>query len=137
MIPESSNSLPCYSIIVETAVKVIEHLELLSRHHICRRLGLDTTPDIPDGPFKRLGNGWRDLSVLVRFGHIESACHRQLIGSLATHSAMRKSSKPDCSDRGILAWLAKRDEYVGKLAGETGRRSIYELKDKAKTKGWI
>lgn len=76
MIPESGNGLLCHSIIVITAAVVSEHGELLLSHHICRRLGLDTTPDIPNVSFKSLCNGWRDLPVLIGFGYLESVCHR-------------------------------------------------------------
>ena len=76
MIPESGNGLLCHRIVVVTAAVVSEDGELLLLHHIRRRLGLDTTPDIPNVSFKHLSNGWRDLPVLVVFGYLESVCQR-------------------------------------------------------------
>lgn len=76
MVPESSNGLLCHSIVVITTAVVSEHGELLLLHHIRRRLGLDTAPDVPNVSFKHLSDGWRDLPVLIFFGYLESVCHR-------------------------------------------------------------
>lgn len=88
MIPESSDGLLCHCIVVVTAAVVTEDGKLLLRHHIRRRLSLDTAPDIPNVSFQRLSNGWGDLSVLTGLGYLESVCHRQLIRSVATHFVM-------------------------------------------------
>ena len=93
MVPESSNGLLGNSIVIVTAAVVSEHGELLSLHHISRRLGLDPTPYIPNVSFKQLRDGWRDLAVLIFFGDLESFCHRQLIRSLATHLEMSEIVK--------------------------------------------
>ena len=76
MIPEPSNGLLCQSIVVVPAAEVREHSELLFAHHIRRRLGLDSTPDISNTSFEHLGNRWRNLSVLIFFGYLESVGHR-------------------------------------------------------------
>ena len=109
MVPEPSNGLLCNRIVVVPAAVVSEHRELLFLHHISRRLGLDPTPDISNVSFKHLSDGWRDLSILIVFGDLESICHRQLVRSLATHCGMSETVK------GIIkiemsAELAKKEE---------------------------
>lgn len=93
MVPEPSNGLLCNRIVVVTAAVVSEYRELLFLHYISRRLGLDPTPYITNISFKYLSDGWRDLSILIVFGDLESVCHRQLVGSLATHFEMSETVK--------------------------------------------
>ena len=76
MIPESGDGLPCDSIVFISAAIVCEYGELLLLHHICRGLGLDPTPNIPDVSFKQLSHGWRNRSILIFFGYVESIRHR-------------------------------------------------------------
>lgn len=76
MVPESRNGLLCHSIVIVTTAVVSEDGELLFLHHIRRRLGLDTTPDIANVSFKDLSDGWRDLPILIVFGYLESVRYR-------------------------------------------------------------
>ena len=123
MIPKSSDSLLCHSIVVEAAAIVSEDGELLFLHHICRRLGLNTTPDIPNVSFKQLSNGWRNLPVLIFFGYLESVCHRQLIRSLTTHVVMRKWSRKGCQDGWMSTQLARRGSGTNTSKGWQVRRA--------------
>ena len=107
MIPESGDSLPCNSIVLIPAAVVCEYGKLLLVHHICRRLGLNPTPDIPNVSFEQLSNGRRNCSILVFFGYVESTRDGQLIRSLTTHFMMSKSSRWGCQDEDVLTQLAQ------------------------------
>ena len=79
MIPESRNGLLSHTIVLVTALIVIEHCVLVFAHDVGRWLRLDTSPEVANVPFKQSGDRWRDLATLTVFSYLKSSRLGELV----------------------------------------------------------
>lgn len=85
MVPEPSDGLLRCGIVVVAAAIIGEDSKLIFCHHITRWLGLDSSPDIADAPFKHCRYSRGNLAILVVLGYLESLAHCELSLWYASH----------------------------------------------------